>query len=103
MGVEKNHGYSGDKNMRRMRKRQFDHHILLLQGGGALGAYQAGAYEGLAEAGLVPDWVGGISIGGSNARVIGGKPPQGRVAGLWGFLGPGSSHVPKIPPPLRDP
>lgn len=47
---------------------------LVLQGGGALGAYQAGVYEALAEAGLHPDWVAGISIGAINASIIAGNP-----------------------------
>jgi len=58
----------------------------MLQGGGALGAYHIGAYEALAEAGLHPDWVAGISIGAINAAVIAGNPPEDRVAklqGLW--------------------
>lgn len=55
---------------------------LLLQGGGALGAYQAGVYEALAEAGLHPDWVAGISIGAINAAIIAGNPPQDRLAKL---------------------
>src|SRR5580704_19533608 len=46
---------------------------LLLQGGGALGAYQAGVYEALAEANLHPDWVVGISIGAINAAIIAGN------------------------------
>jgi NTE family protein len=58
---------------------------LLLQGGGALGAYQAGVYQGLAEANLHPDWVAGISIGAINAALIAGNPPQSRVEKLRGF------------------
>jgi predicted acylesterase/phospholipase RssA len=53
---------------------------LLLQGGGALGAYQASAYEALADAGLHPDWTAGISIGAINAAIIAGNPPDERVA-----------------------
>ena len=49
---------------------------LPLQGGGALGAYQAGVYEALAEVGLHPDWVAGISIGAINSAIITGKPPE---------------------------
>jgi NTE family protein len=45
-----------------------DHRILLLQGGGALGAYHGGVYEGIAEVGFSPDWVVGISIGAINAK-----------------------------------
>jgi NTE family protein len=55
---------------------------LVLQGGGALGAYHIGAYEALAEAGLHPDWVSGISIGSINAAVIAGNAPEDRVAKL---------------------
>ena len=58
---------------------------LLLQGGGALGAYQAGVYQALAEADLHPDWVAGISIGAINAALIAGNPPEQRVEQLRGF------------------
>lgn len=58
---------------------------LLLQGGGALGAYQAGVYEALAEAALHPNWVAGISIGGINSALIAGNPPEARVAKLRQF------------------
>src|SRR5437763_16942242 len=63
----------------------FDCIALLLQGGGALGAYQAGVYEALAEAELSPDWVAGISIGSINAAIIAGNPPESRVARLRNF------------------
>jgi len=58
---------------------------LLLQGGGALGSYQAGAYEALAEANLHPDWIAGISIGAINSAIIAGNHPAERVAKLRGF------------------
>jgi len=58
---------------------------LLLQGGGALGAYQGGVYEALAEAEVLPNWVAGISIGAINAAIIAGNPPQERVAKLRAF------------------
>jgi NTE family protein len=58
---------------------------LVLQGGGALGSYQAGVYEGLHEQGLHPDWVAGISIGAINAAIIAGSPPDERVERLRGF------------------
>ena len=80
-------------------KGNFDHNILLLQGGGALGAYQAGAYEGLVEAGIVPDWVVGISIGAINAALIAGNPPGQQVERLREFWMRVSSHAPLIPPP----
>jgi NTE family protein len=54
----------------------FDRVVLLLQGGGALGAYQAGVYQALAETGLHPDWVVGISIGSINAAIIAGNAPE---------------------------
>ena len=59
--------------------------VLVLQGGGALGAYQAGAYAALAEAGLEPDWVAGISIGAINAALIAGNTPPNRVGRLRQF------------------
>src|SRR5690242_16661761 len=58
---------------------------LVLQGGGALGAYQAGVYQALAEADLHPDWVAGISIGAINAAVIAGNPPGKGVEALRSF------------------
>ena len=64
---------------------KYDHEILLLQGGGALGAYQAGVYEGLVEAEVEPSWVVGISIGAINAALIVGNPPERRVERLREF------------------
>jgi NTE family protein len=58
---------------------------LLLQGGGALGAYQGGVYEALAEANVQPDWIAGISIGAINAAIIAGNPPNSRVDRLREF------------------
>lgn len=58
---------------------------LVLQGGGALGAYQAGVYEGLHEADIVPNWVAGISIGSLNSAIIAGNPPESRVQRLREF------------------
>jgi NTE family protein len=63
----------------------FDCIALLLQGGGALGSYQAGVYEALAEADLHPDWVAGISIGAINSAIIAGNAPAERVAKLRTF------------------
>jgi len=59
--------------------------ILVLQGGGALGAYQAGVYESLHGHGATPDWVAGISIGAINAALIAGNPPERRVERLREF------------------
>ena len=67
------------------RQLPFECIALLLQGGGALGAYQAGVYEALAEAGIHPDWVAGISIGAINAAVIAGNAPESRVDRLRDF------------------
>jgi NTE family protein len=63
----------------------FERIALVLQGGGALGAYQAGVFQALAEAGLEPDWVAGISIGAFNAAIIVGNPPGTRVDKLRKF------------------
>jgi NTE family protein len=63
----------------------FERIALLLQGGGALGAYQAGVYQALDEAGLYPSWVAGISIGAMNSALIAGNPPERRVARLREF------------------
>ncbi len=63
----------------------YDTVALVLQGGGALGSYQAGVYEGLHEAGIRPNWVSGISIGSINAAIIAGSPEDERVARLRGF------------------
>ena len=54
--------------------------VLVLQGGGALGAYQAGVYEALHEAGIEPDWIIGTSIGAINASLIAGNEPKERLA-----------------------
>lgn len=59
--------------------------ILLLQGGGALGAYQAGAYQALHEAGIEPDWIAGISIGAINTALIAGNAPENRIRALRSF------------------
>ncbi|HXP30212.1 MAG TPA: patatin-like phospholipase family protein [Stellaceae bacterium] len=58
---------------------------LLLQGGGALGAYQGGVYQALSEAGIHPNWVAGISIGAFNSAIIAGNPPETRVDTLRRF------------------
>ena len=75
--------------------------VLVLQGGGALGAYQVGVYEALAEAGVEPDWVVGTSIGAINAGLIAGSPKGERIDRLCEFWkrvehGPGLSQF--MPP-----
>lgn len=67
------------------RPRGCDHIAVVLQGGGALGAYQAGMYQALDEAGLRPDTVAGVSIGGINAAIIAGNPPERRLERLRDF------------------
>lgn len=58
---------------------------LVLQGGGALGAYQAGVYQAMHEAGIEPDWVSGVSIGGINSAIIAGNRPEHRLDKLREF------------------
>ena len=67
---------------------------LLLQGGGALGAYQGGVYEALAEANIHPDWIAGISIGAINGAIIAGNPPHSRVDRLREFWTQVTSSAP---------
>jgi NTE family protein len=67
------------------KRTPFEQIALLLQGGGALGSYQAGVYQALAEAKLHPDWVAGISIGAINSAIIAGNPPEQRVDRLREF------------------
>jgi NTE family protein len=69
----------------RWRPERCDRVALVLQGGGALGAYQAGVYQALHEAGLEPDWVSGVSIGAINSALIAGNPPERRLERLHAF------------------
>ena len=70
---------------------------LVLQGGGALGSYQAGVIEGLAAAAIEIDWVAGISIGAINAALVAGNPPERRVEQLRAFWTRLSSAMPSFP------
>src|SRR5262249_45636764 len=86
------HGAEADTVARRRSKSHripnrppFECIALLLQGGGALGSYQAGVYEALAEADLHPNLVAGISIGAINSAIIAGNSPGERVGKLRGF------------------
>ncbi len=75
--------------------------VLVLQGGGALGAYQAGAFQALAEAGEAPDWVAGTSIGAINAAIIAGNPPERRterLRGFWDMVSAPTALMPVSPP-----
>jgi NTE family protein len=80
MNIQVQPGLTGAK-----RHLPFESVALVLQGGGALGAYQAGVYEALAEASIHPDWVAGVSIGAVNAAIIAGNAPEDRVSKLSAF------------------
>jgi NTE family protein len=67
------------------RPERCDRVALVLQGGGALGAYQAGVYQALHEAKIEPDWVCGVSIGAINSAIIAGNPPERRLERLHTF------------------
>jgi NTE family protein len=71
--------------------------VLVLQGGGALGAYQAGVYEGMVEQGFAPDWVTGVSIGAINGALIAGNPVERRLERLREFWDRLSSGLPWSP------
>ncbi len=71
--------------------------VLVLQGGGALGSYQAGAYQALSHHDFEPEWVAGISIGAINAAIIAGNDPAKRVARLKEFWEQSSAPVPWNP------
>ena len=76
---------------------------LVLQGGGALGAYQAGVYAGVYEKHKALDWVAGVSIGAINAALIAGNPPELRVARLrefWDLVSSGPAQ--RLPPGWGD-
>jgi len=89
------------------RRLPFECVALVLQGGGALGAYQAGVYEALTEAGIHPDWVAGVSVGAINGAIIAGNPPTSRIdrlrefwmhvtaGGLWPHVGDAILRVAK--------
>lgn len=80
-------------------KRPHERIALVLQGGGALGAYQAGAFEALADTKWLPDWVAGVSIGAINAAIIAGNPPPRRVARLAEFWHLVTSGIATFPGP----
>ena len=80
-------GNLGDEERVGWRPERCDRIALVLQGGGALGAYQAGVYEALHEAGIEPDWVSGVSIGAINAAIIAGNRREQRLERLRVILG----------------
>jgi NTE family protein len=72
-------------NLAAKRRLPFEVVALVLQGGGALGAYQAGVYQALSEAAIHPNWISGVSIGAINAAIIAGNPPDTRIDRLRDF------------------
>lgn len=74
-----------------------DQVALVLQGGGALGAFQAGVVEALADTAIEIDWIAGISIGAVNAAIIAGNPPEKRVERLRSFWSIVTSALPSLP------
>lgn len=79
-----------------------DQVALVLQGGGALGSYQAGVYEALDGQGIEIDRIAGISIGAINAAIIAGNPPERRVARLREFWELVTGALPSLPIPVDD-
>jgi NTE family protein len=84
------------------RQLPFECVALVLQGGGALGAYQGGVYEALAEENIHPDWIAGISIGAINGAIIAGNPPKNRADRLREFWTQVTSSAPWHSPVLSD-
>ncbi len=85
--------------MNMTRKESYDQErtVFVLQGGGALGSYQAGVFQALSDNGHTPDWVSGISIGAVNAALIAGNPAERRIQRLRDFWDLVSSHF-TLPP-----
>ncbi|HKT64547.1 MAG TPA: patatin-like phospholipase family protein [Burkholderia sp.] len=81
--------YSSQRNKlkqpHRIKLPAYDEIGLVLQGGGALGSYQAGVYEGMAEVGVEPTRIAGVSIGALNTAIIAGNAPADRAEALRGF------------------
>src|SRR5258708_4647074 len=89
------------KKKTRTHSPDHERYALVLQGGGALGAYQAGVYAELAATRYLPHWVAGVSIGAINAALIAGNPPERRIVRLQEFWQLVSSGV-SVPPPLWE-
>ena len=87
------------KSHRELMRPPFDCIALVLQGGGALGAFQAGVYQGLAEANLHPNWVAGISIGAINAALT---PTAGAVEEARSILAENAKGVGTIDGQMID-
>lgn len=75
---------------------------LVLQGGGALGSFQAGVIDELVQAEMPIDWIAGISIGAINAAIFAGNPPERRVERLRAFWDLTASALPDIPVPIGE-
>jgi NTE family protein len=84
-GAGQAQGQAGNGGGGRRNLSEFGQLVLVLQGGGALGAYQAGVYQAMHERGAEPDWVIGTSIGAINASLIAGNKPEHRLAKLEEF------------------
>lgn len=80
----------------------FDRIVYLLQGGGALGAYQVGVLKGLIENGYYPDWLIGTSIGAVNSAIIAGNPQDQALQKLYGFWETISTKMPPVPNTLNN-
>jgi len=97
---------AGNDTMRRKRSSLPGQVVLVLQGGGALGAYQVGVYEALHEAGIEPDWVIGTSIGAINGAIIAGNTPKRRRERLHSFWASveqrAGHHLPELVPGLGN-
>ncbi|NML04213.1 patatin-like phospholipase family protein [Sphingomonas sp. G-3-2-10] len=91
-----------DAPSRRARLPLPDTVALVLQGGGALGSYQAGVIEALGEARIGVDWVAGISIGAVNAAIFAGNPPERRCERLKAFWETVTAALPSFPIPFGD-
>jgi NTE family protein len=85
VGIRAKSQRPGHSPERYWRPERCDRIALVLQGGGALGAYQAGVYQAMHEAGVEPDWVSGVSIGAINSAIIAGNPPGRRLRQLRAF------------------
>ncbi|HUO93900.1 MAG TPA: patatin-like phospholipase family protein [Rhizomicrobium sp.] len=77
--------------------RSHQQRILVLQGGGALGAFQAGAFEAMDSIGFSPNWVAGVSIGAINSALIAGNPPKRRTERVREFWNRVSQKIPMLP------
>ena len=80
--------------------------VLVLQGGGALGAYQGGVYQALHEKGVEPDWIIGTSIGAINAGIIAGNKPEDRFPKLkefWQRVERADEGIPVVDPGIGVP